>query len=110
MVKEDGANVVQVAVEGEQAAALFPVPNLYLVVVSTRDKERLGRMKMNASHRTYVSELDVLLRRKFDVCGEVAHDSRRVCSPQPKRALRNNGSHGGIPSCSSNLSMSVPSW
>jgi hypothetical protein len=50
VVKKDGADVVQVSVESKETALELPVPDFDFVVVSTRDKERLGGMKVHASH------------------------------------------------------------
>lgn len=50
VVEEDGAHVVEMAVQGEEAATLLVVPHADFVVVAARDEERLGRVEGHATH------------------------------------------------------------
>ena len=54
VVEKDCADVVEVSVQGKETAALLPVPDFDLVVVAARDKERLVRVEINASHGAYL--------------------------------------------------------
>jgi hypothetical protein len=47
-------NVVQVAEESEEATPQFIVPHLNLVVIPSRDEERLRLMEMDAPNRTFM--------------------------------------------------------
>lgn len=49
MVEKNRPNVVQVAIEGEEAAACGERPNLDLVVVSSGYEQRLGAVKVDAA-------------------------------------------------------------
>ena len=53
VVKKDGANVVEVSVEGKETFLEFPVPYFNFVVVAARDKEGLGGMEVDASDRAF---------------------------------------------------------
>ena len=79
VVEEDGADVVQVAVEGEEAPAGLVVPDLDLVVVAAAGEEGLSAVERDATDGT---------------CGEM--------SGRWEMGTRD------VPSCSSNLSTSVP--
>merc|ERR1719348_2118318 len=50
VVEEGGADVVQVAQQGEDAPALLVVPHLDLVVVTPAHEQRLLLVKVNPSH------------------------------------------------------------
>lgn len=54
MVEENGTNVIQMAVQGEEAASCLIRPNLDLVIVTTRHKEGLCSVKIDATDRTVV--------------------------------------------------------
>ena len=54
MVEENGPNVVQVAIEGEETSSALIRPDLDLVVVPTRYKQRLCLMEVYASNRPIV--------------------------------------------------------
>ena len=47
-----GTNVVQVAHQREQAAAQLVIPDLDLVVITARHKQRLRGMKVDATNWT----------------------------------------------------------
>jgi hypothetical protein len=47
-------NVVQVAEESEEATPQFIVPHLNLVVIPSRDEERLRLMEMDAPNGTFM--------------------------------------------------------
>ena len=49
-VKLDRPNVVQVIAQSEQATALLIVPNLDLIVITTRHEQRLIGMESDASN------------------------------------------------------------
>ena len=50
MVEEDGPNVIQVAIEGEETSSALIRPDLDLVVVPTRYEQRLCLMEVYASN------------------------------------------------------------
>ena len=50
MVEEDGPNVIQVAIESEEASSALIRPDLDLVVVPTRYEQRLCFMEVYASN------------------------------------------------------------
>jgi hypothetical protein len=50
MVKEDGPNVVKMAVQGEQTASRLIRPDLNLVVVATGHEERLGLVEIDTAN------------------------------------------------------------
>jgi hypothetical protein len=50
LVEEDGADIVQVSKQGEEAAALLVVPQLDLVVIAARDEHGLAGMEVEATH------------------------------------------------------------
>lgn len=54
MVKEHGANIVQVAIQGEKTTSCLVRPDLDFVIVSSGNEERLCFVKVNASDRTIV--------------------------------------------------------
>ncbi len=50
MVEEDCSHIVQMPVQGKQTSARLVRPDLDLVVVAARHKERLRVMEIDASH------------------------------------------------------------
>lgn len=54
VVEHRGADVVEVAEEGEDASLLLVVPHFDFVVVATGDEERLLVVKADATDRTVV--------------------------------------------------------
>lgn len=54
MVEEDGPDIVQVAVQSEQAPPALVGPDLDFVVVTSRYEEGLRRVEVNGSDRTVV--------------------------------------------------------
>lgn len=50
MVEEDGSDVVKMTVEGEETASSLIRPDLNLVIVTARDEERLGLVKVDATN------------------------------------------------------------
>lgn len=54
MVEEDGSNVVEMAVQGEQAAPGLVRPDLDFVVITTRNKQGLRLVKVDASNGAIV--------------------------------------------------------
>lgn len=52
MVEEDRPHVVQVAVQGEETSPGLIRPDLDLVVVPSRDEQRLSLVEVDASDRT----------------------------------------------------------
>ena len=54
MVEEDGTDVVEMAVKCKETFACLVVPDFDLVVVTTTDQERLGRVEADASNRAIV--------------------------------------------------------
>lgn len=54
MVEEDGADVVEMAIQGEQASSCLIGPYFDLIVVTARNEERLRFMKINAADRSIV--------------------------------------------------------
>ena len=54
MVEHDGADVVQVAQQGEETAAQLVVPHLDLVVIAARHKEGLRVVEVHAAHGALV--------------------------------------------------------
>ena len=52
LMEEGCPDVVEMAKESKQTPLLLVVPNLDLVVVAPRDKQRLVGVKINASNRT----------------------------------------------------------
>jgi hypothetical protein len=54
MVEEDGSDVVEMAAEGEEAAAGLQRPDLDLVIVTAGNEERLGLVEIDASNGTIV--------------------------------------------------------
>lgn len=53
-MEENGSDVIEMAVEGEEAAAGLVGPNLDLIVVTARDEEGLRPVEVNSAHRTIV--------------------------------------------------------
>lgn len=53
-MEEDGANVVEMAIQGEQAPSGLIGPYLDLVIITARNKERLRFVKINAADRPIV--------------------------------------------------------
>lgn len=47
MVEEDGADIVEMAIQGEETSSCLQRPDLDLVVVSARDKQRLGLVEVD---------------------------------------------------------------
>lgn len=62
MVKEDGSDIVEVTVQGEETPSCLIRPDLDLVVVTTRDEKRLGGMEIYSSYRP------VMLLEAIDQC------------------------------------------
>ena len=54
MVEEDSADIVEMAVQGEETATSLKRPDLDLVVVTTRYEEGLRLVEVDASYRTIV--------------------------------------------------------
>ena len=54
MVEKDRPHIIQMAVQGEEAPSRLVGPYFYLVVIASRDEERLGFVKINASNRPVV--------------------------------------------------------
>lgn len=54
MVKEDGSDVVEMAVEGEKATSSLVRPDFNLVVVTARDEKRLCLVEVDTTNRTIV--------------------------------------------------------
>lgn len=54
MVEENGANVIEVTVQCEETSSCLVGPDFDLVVVTTRDEERLRLVKVDASNRSVV--------------------------------------------------------
>lgn len=54
VVEEDGADIVEMAIEGEEAATSLKRPDLDLVVITTRHEEGLRLVEVDASYRTIV--------------------------------------------------------
>jgi hypothetical protein len=52
VVEEDGADIVEMAVEGEEAATSLERPDLDLVIVTTGHEERLCLVEIDTSYRT----------------------------------------------------------
>lgn len=80
-MKFNCANVIKMSKQCKKASAVFIIPNLYLVVVTTRNKKWLRTVKADASNRAFFNEMS---------CGNIVTENI-AC----------------IPSCSSNLSNSV---
>lgn len=53
-MKEDGANVIEVAIQGEKASPCLVRPNLDFVVVAARHKKRLRFVKVDTTYRPIV--------------------------------------------------------
>jgi hypothetical protein len=53
MVELHSANVVEVTKQSKQATSFLIVPHLDLVIVATRDEQRLIWVKADTSNRTY---------------------------------------------------------
>ena len=54
MVEEDGADIVEMTVKGEEAATSLKRPDLDLVVVTTRHEEWLRLVEIDTSYRAIV--------------------------------------------------------
>lgn len=54
MVEENGSDVVEMAVEGEKASSSLVGPDLDLVIVASRNEERLGLVEVDTSNRSIV--------------------------------------------------------
>jgi len=54
VVEEDGADIVKMAIEGEEAATSLKRPDLDLVVVTTGHEEGLGLVEVDTSYRAIV--------------------------------------------------------
>jgi hypothetical protein len=54
VVEEDGADIVEMAIEGEEAATSLERPDLDLVVVTTGYEERLCLVEIDTSYRAVV--------------------------------------------------------
>lgn len=48
-MKRDRSNVIQMTMQGEQTSPLFVVPDLDLIIISTRDEKRLARVESNTT-------------------------------------------------------------
>ena len=53
-MEEDGADIVEVSIESEEAPPTLIGPDLDLVVISPRYEQRLRLVKVNPSYRTVV--------------------------------------------------------
>ena len=85
-MEKHSAHIIQMAVQGEETAASLVVPDFDLVVIATRDEQRLGGVERDASYRSYMKLL-------FESCCHLLLD---VCV------------HSALPSCSSKRSSNVP--
>jgi hypothetical protein len=54
VVEEDGANIVEMAVEGKEAATSLERPDLDLVIITTGHEERLCLVEIDTSYGTIV--------------------------------------------------------
>lgn len=54
VVEEDGADVVEMAIQGEQTPPGLIGPDLDLVIITARDEEGLGLMKVDTPDRAVV--------------------------------------------------------
>jgi hypothetical protein len=54
VMEEDSADIVEMAIEGEEAATSLERPDLDLVVVTTGNEERLCLVEVDTSYRTVV--------------------------------------------------------
>ena len=54
MVKEDGSNIIQVTIQGEEAATGLVRPDFDLIIIAARYEQRLSLVKVNASYWTIV--------------------------------------------------------
>ena len=52
MVEEDCTDIVQMAIEGEEASSTLVRPDFDLVIITTRNEQRLGLVEVNASNGT----------------------------------------------------------
>lgn len=59
LVEEGCSDVVKMAQQSEQASLLLVVPNLNLVIVTPGHKQRLVRVKINTSDRTWTMETNI---------------------------------------------------
>ena len=53
-MKLNGADVIQVTQEGKETAAQLVVPDFDLVVISTRDNQGVGQVKINSTDGSIV--------------------------------------------------------
>jgi hypothetical protein len=53
-MEEDGSDVVEMAVEGEEASSSLVRPDFDLVIVTARDEKRLCLMKVDTTDGTIV--------------------------------------------------------
>ncbi|RUS27656.1 hypothetical protein BC938DRAFT_482933 [Jimgerdemannia flammicorona] len=53
VVEEDGADVIQMAVEREEASTRLVIPDFDLVVIATAHEKWLGRMERDAANGAY---------------------------------------------------------
>mmetsp|Transcript_50646 Transcript_50646/g.133751 ORF Transcript_50646/g.133751 Transcript_50646/m.133751 type:complete len:219 (-) Transcript_50646:154-810(-) len=60
VMKLHGADVIQVPKQREDTATQLIVPDLDLVVVAARDKERLGEVEADATHRSALVLLELV--------------------------------------------------
>ena len=51
MMEENGPDIVQMAIEGEETSSRLMRPDLDLVIVSSRHKERLSLVEVDSSYR-----------------------------------------------------------
>jgi hypothetical protein len=53
-MEEDGSDVVEMAVKGEEASSSLVRPDFDLIVVTARDEKRLCLVKVDTTDRTIV--------------------------------------------------------
>ena len=75
MVEENGSNVVEMAVKGEEASSGLVGPDLDLIIVASRNEERLGLVEIDTSNRS-IMFLEAINQGSHTVIPEL--DSRGV--------------------------------
>lgn len=53
-MEEDGADIIKMAIEGEETSPGLQRPDLDLVIVTSRDEEGLGLVEVDTAHRAVV--------------------------------------------------------
>ena len=54
MMEEDGSNIIEMAIEGEEASSGLVRPDFDLVVVTARDEKRLCLVEVDTTNGTIV--------------------------------------------------------